>query len=152
MATLRLDQSSQILPQCIPPLLLPPSLFSTSVNPSTSIQVASSPPVIELSCKKSLINLPSVQQLLVLSNLFCELLSNEYSVKVPSDFLKVAAEGMKHLDNCNRSNVIYLMARALGTARDDRSDSLLPAKRMRMGLIEHTVNFFNAEHVIEVCM
>jgi len=101
---------------------------------------------------KSLINLPPVQQLLVLSNLFCELLSNKYSVKVPSDFLKVAAEVMKHLHNCNRSYVIYLMARALGTARDDQSDSLLPAKRMPMGLIEHTVNFFNAEHVNEVCM
>jgi len=117
------------------------------------MRVASSPPVIESSCKKSLINLSPVQQLLVLSNLFCELLSNEYSVKVPSDFSKVAAEGMKHLHNCNRSNVIiYLMAWTLRTARDDQSDSLLPAKRMPMGLIKHTVNFFNAEHMNEVCM
>jgi len=115
------------------------------------MRVASSLPEIELSCKKNLLNLPPVQQPLVLSNLLCELLSNEYSAQVPSDFLKVAAEGMKHLHNCNRSNVIYLIARALGTARDDQSDSLLPAKRMPMGLIEHTVNFFNAEHVNEVC-
>ncbi|XP_065905627.1 uncharacterized protein [Dysidea avara] len=34
--------------------------------------------------------------------------------------------------------------------RADESDSLLPAKHMPMGLIEHTINFFNAEHVNEL--
>ena len=42
------------------------------------------------------------------------------------------------------------MSQALGTMRPDLSDSLLPAKRMPMGLIEHSVNFFTAEHVNEV--
>jgi len=30
------------------------------------------------------------------------------------------------------------------------NQTLSPAKRMLMGLIEHTVNFLNAEHVNEV--
>ena len=66
--------------------------------------------------------------------------------------LKLAAEGMKHLDQSKCTNVIYFLAWALGTMRDNKSDSLLPAKRMPMGLIEHSVNFFNADHINEVCL
>ena len=49
--------------------------------------------------------------------------------------------GMDHLQACCHSNVIYLLAKSLGTLRPGRSDSLLPAKRMPMGLIEYCVNF-----------
>ena len=42
------------------------------------------------------------------------------------------------------------MSQALGTKTSDLSDSLLPAKRMPMGLIEHSINFFIAEHINEV--
>lgn len=56
----------------------------------------------------------------------------------PDDFLKLALLAMEHLKSCGRSNVI---AKALGTMRDDQTDSLLPAKGMPMGLVEHCVNF-----------
>ena len=36
-----------------------------------------------------------------------------------------------------RSNVVYRLSMALGTKREDQTDSLLPSKRMPMGLIEH---------------
>ena len=50
---------------------------------------------------------------------------------------------MEHLKACGRSNVLYNLAKVLGTKREDNSDTLLPAKRMpMMGLIEHCVNFF----------
>ena len=57
----------------------------------------------------------------------------------PDDFLSLAVSAMEHLRSCGeRSNVVY---KVLGTMRDDQSDSLLPARRMPMGLIEHCVNF-----------
>ena len=48
---------------------------------------------------------------------------------------------MSWLINNKRSNVLYKFAKGLGTMRDE-SDSLLPVKRMPMGLIEHTSNFY----------
>ena len=52
-------------------------------------------------------------------------------------FLELAAAAMQHLKSCGRANVLYNLAKAIGTMRDDLSDSLLPANRMPMGLIEH---------------
>ena len=70
-------------------------------------------------------------------------LASNLSVNVPDDFLELAAAVMQHLKSCGRANVVYYnLATAIGTMREDLSDSLLPAKRMPMGLIEHCVNFF----------
>ena len=94
--------------------------------------------------------LPAEQKLLILSQLFSAVMEEKHNIKVPTDFLQLTAAGKVHLLQCNRSNVIYLLAQAIGCTRADESDSLLLAKRMPMGLIEHTVNFFIAEHVNEV--
>ena len=72
--------------------------------------------------------------------------------KVPDDFLNFVVEGVSHLKKSGRSNVIYLFAKALGTMRSDGSDTLLPAKRMPMGLIEHTVNFLTVDAINKVCL
>ncbi|XP_065893244.1 uncharacterized protein [Dysidea avara] len=58
---------------------------------------------------------------------------------------------MIHLKECKQSSVICSLARSLGTLRPDESDSLLPAKRMPMGLIEYCINFFNSSSVQHVC-
>lgn len=66
----------------------------------------------------------------------------------------LAVSAMEHLESCGRSNVVYNLAKVLGRMRNDKSDSLLPAKRMPMGLIEHCVNFFSSSSIREVrtCM
>ena len=69
--------------------------------------------------------------------------------RVPGDFLNVIVEGVRHPKRSGRSNVIYLLAKALGTMRSDGSDSLLPANRMPMDLIEH-VNFFTDDAINKV--
>ena len=51
---------------------------------------------------------------------------------------------------CGRSNVVYGLAKAIGTERADKSNSRLPAKRMPMGLLEHIVNFYNADSYTKV--
>ena len=47
---------------------------------------------------------------------------------------------MKNLQVAGRSNVIYLLAKAVGTRRADDADTLLPVRRMPMGLIEYTTS------------
>ena len=71
-------------------------------------------------------------------------------MRCASNFIEFAVEGMTHLKECSHSNVIYLLAKSLGTARPDGSDSILPAKRIAMGLIEYCVNFYNAATVQQV--
>ena len=56
-----------------------------------------------------------------------------------------AIDASEHLLKCGRSNVVYGVEKAIGTKRADKSDSRLPAKRMPMGLLEHMVNFYNAD-------
>ena len=71
-------------------------------------------------------------------------------LNVPDDFIQLAVSGMSHLKRCGRSNVIYSLVKTVGTMRPDHSDSLLPAKRMLMGLIEHCVNFFSSTSINQV--
>ena len=91
------------------------------------------------------------EQLSVLSELFSAHLQQHYNIRrVPSDFLELVVRGMKHLHDTSWTNVIYTMAKALGTMRSDGSDSLLPTARMPMGLIEYIVNFYTASSVQKV--
>jgi len=100
------------------------------------------PESAEIQCKNALVSLTLEEQFKVLSKLFSSLLHGSSMCSSPDDFLELAANGMAHLHKCNRSNVIYLMCQALGTMRPDQSNTLLPAKRMPMGLVEYMVNFF----------
>lgn len=85
---------------------------------------------IELTCWEQLEILPSHQQCSVLSKLFTKFLKQNSSIgSLPGDFLELALKGMVHLKNCKRSNVIYLLVKALRTMRPNQSDSLLPAKK-----------------------
>ena len=79
----------------------------------------------------------------VLSHLFNHVLSHHYEAPLmPEDFLGLVASAVQHTCRCGRSNIIYNLTKALGTMRGDGSDSLLPARRMPMGLIEYTAAFF----------
>ena len=66
---------------------------------------------------------------------------------LPSDFLKLVVSAFNHLHQSRRGNVVYLLAKALGTTRPDGSDSLLPTSRIPMGLLEYIVTFFTASSV-----
>ena len=48
--------------------------------------------------------------------------------------------------------MIYNLVKSLGTMRDDGLDSLLPAKRMPMGLIEYAVAFYAASSIQKVAI
>ena len=85
-----------------------------------------------------------------LSVMFSSYCVNELGLVVPEDFLKLAALAMQHLSSNGRSNVLYKLAKGIGTTRKDNSDSCFPVKRMPMGLIEYACNFFTSENMNKV--
>lgn len=61
-----------------------------------------------------------------------DLLSKLFSLV---DFIVLAARAMLQLTSSGQSNVLYNLAKAIGTIREDGTDSRLPGKRMPMGLM-----------------
>ena len=89
----------------------------------------------------------------VLSQVFSQILIRHYSAPalgMPDDFLELVASGVQHLHQEERTNVMYSLAEAVGTMRVNGFDSLLPAKRIPMGLIEYAVSFFTVLSVQKV--
>ena len=100
--------------------------------------------------REALAGLQPSEQVAVLSELFSAYLRHCNLQAVEPEFLELAARGMQHLHEKGQTNVIYSMVKAVGTMHSDGSDSLLPAERMPMGLIEYAVNFFTASSVQKV--
>ena len=86
--------------------------------------------------------LPEDMHLQTLSRLFSSYLSATSSVSVSEDFLCLAAAAMINLHNGGRSNVVYNLAKGIGTQRQDKSETRFPIKQMPMGLIEYVTEFF----------
>ena len=86
----------------------------------------------------------------VISSLFQQFALMQYDVHIPADFLQLSLIAVKHLNQCGRSNVVYGVAKAIGTMQPDTSDSRLPARRMPMGLLEYMVNFYNSNTYVKV--
>ena len=91
-----------------------------------------------------------IVQLDLLSRLFSSYTSRELELSVPDDFVALAVKAMMQLKDNNRSNVLYNMAKAIGTIRKDGSDSRFPIKRMPMGLVEYIASFFAADNLQSV--
>ena len=85
----------------------------------------------------------------VLSELFELYMSSRY-LHVPEDFLVHATNAMVQLKQNGRSNVLYNLAKGIGTLREDGSDSRFPSKRMSMGLVEYAADFFVADNLQKV--
>ena len=123
----------------------PSSLSGTYDQPHPQFPFHPKDPEAEVQCTHALVSLTLEQQFKVLYKLFSLLVHRTSKYSIPGDFLELVANGMAHLRDCNCCNVIYLMCQALGTMKPDQSDTLLPAKRMPMGLIEYMVKFLLPE-------
>ena len=91
--------------------------------------------------------LPVDVHLQTLSRLFSLYLSATSSVSVPDDFLCHAAAAMINLHKGGRSNILYNLAKGVGTLRQDKSDTRFPIKHMPMGLIEYAIQFFAVDNL-----
>ena len=108
-------------------------------------------PVDECTVMYMFNRLPVESQLTLLSDLFSSYLTNVYSLTVPKDFLCNAANAMLRLSDGGRTNVLYHLAKGIGTLRADKKDSRFPVKRMPMGLVEYIAQFFAVDNLQQVC-
>jgi len=83
----------------------------------------------------------------ILSKLFT--LSN-FCLLVPDDFLSCAAEAMVKLKSSECSNVLYNLAKGIGTPRADNSNSRFPIDCMPMGSVEYTASFYASNDLQKV--
>ena len=58
-------------------------------------------------------------------------------MNIPEDFLGVASQAMAQLKRHNRSNVLYNLAKSMGTLQLDSDNLYFPMTRMPMGLVEY---------------
>ena len=72
------------------------------------------------------------------------------NVTVPQDFILLVVKGMIQLHATGRSNILYSLAKGLGSQRSDGSDSLFPCKQLVAGIVEHCINFFAASSIGQV--
>ncbi|XP_065900800.1 uncharacterized protein [Dysidea avara] len=93
--------------------------------------------------------LPEKDQLQAVSKMFTAYLSSGHCL-VPEDFLIHAKNAMLQLRRHGRSNVLYNLAKGIGTMREDNSDSKFPTKCMPMGLVEYAANFFSCDNLQQV--
>jgi len=77
----------------------------------------------------------------VLSQLF-ELYVSSCYLHVPEDFLIHAVNAMLQLKHNRWWNVLYNLAKGIGTLKEDGSESRFPSKRMPMGLVEYATDIF----------
>ena len=139
---------------------VPEEQLTATVQPIQHSQQTENPPSTHLVtehdvvrvCQQAFASMEADEQLKLLSDLFSAFLKQRHPhVRLlPLDFLKLVVLGLQRLHDAGRANVIYLLAKALGTTRPDGSDSLLPTSRMPMGLLEYMVEFFTASSVQQV--
>lgn len=94
--------------------------------------------------------MPEESSLPVLSELFSTFLSIKFALSVPKDFLCLAASAMVRLSEAGRTNVLYNLAKGIGTMRPDTNISRFPVMRMPMGLVEYTAHFFAVDNLQQV--
>lgn len=97
----------------------------------------------------SLEHLDVEDKLRVISVLYCKI-ADQSGVSVPDDYLKLSLDGMKQLKTNGRRNLLYGLAKGLGTVRSDGTDSVFPTRKVVCGLLEYSVEFFNSNSPLGV--
>ena len=129
----------------------PPSVGDVPLQPPRVTIAHTSLPEVVQHCQQIMTALNSTQGVQALSELFSQYMANHFQIRsVPSDFLELTVNGIKHLRECRRTNVIYALSKAIGSMRADETDSLLPVRRMPFGLLECAVNFYTASSIQKV--
>ena len=90
----------------------------------------------------------SLKQVSVWLSSYCK---RELDITVPEDFLSIATSAMVRLSKCQRSNVVYNLAKGISKMRTDGSDSCFPVLRMPMGLVEYLTSFYTSDNLNRVC-
>jgi len=65
--------------------------------------------------------------------------------------LLYAAKATMQLNANGRGNILYKLAKGIGTLREDGQEPRFPIKRMPMGLTEYSADFFAADNLQSFC-
>lgn len=101
-------------------------------------------------CQTDMLLPPGADDVILLSRLFSQLMLDK-DIPLPDDYLLYSCKAMLQLSQNGRSNVLYKLAKGIGTDRADGTDSCFPCKRMPIGLLEYMVDFFSCHSIQEVC-
>ena len=66
---------------------------------------------------------------------------------VPSDFIALCSKGISVLHQNEKDNIIYYLAKGLGTPREDGTGPRLPIDRMPFGLLSYNIRYFALDKV-----
>ena len=77
-------------------------------------------------------------------------MTSDMYMSVPGDFLSYTAKVMMNLKSSGRTNVLYNLAKGIGSLRADGTTSRFPTDRMPMGLIEYIASFYVCDDVNQV--
>lgn len=87
---------------------------------------------LELHPRKSAVELLGTlhdeEQLRFVAEFICKFAYVHNGVNIDTDFIQHSLSASRHLKQCNQTNVVYGIARAIGKMRPDGSNSRLPAK------------------------
>ena len=86
----------------------------------------------------------------ILSKLFTSYMLSNFSLLVPDDFLSCSAKAMSKLKSSGQTNVLYNLAKGIGTPRVDNNGSRFPTDRMPVGLVEYTASFYSCDDLQKV--
>lgn len=89
--------------------------------------------------------LTSTDQLTLLNELLNEHATAFHKLSMPDDFLHLSLMSMQHLDSFGKVNVLYELAKGLGTLRPNSTEPVFPISRMPFGLLQYIVTFFNSK-------
>jgi len=131
-------------------LKLPSQSYAAVPSFSLKSSDVQTDPVTSSTFLDILYTMPRESQLPLLSEVFSGYMLTIFKLSVPNDFLPLAASVMLQLSNNGQINVLYNLAKGMGTLRDDKEDSRFPIKRMPMGLVEYTAQFFAFDNLQQV--
>ena len=124
-------------------------MLSTTASQTTSSSAQTNP--VDVSLVMEILNqLPEEARLPLLSELFSMTVSMLFKLSVPDDFLCLSASAMVQLSSGGRTNVLYNLAKGMGSLRPDKSGTRFPIDKMPMGLVEYTALFFAFDNLQQV--
>ncbi len=71
----------------------------------------------------------------------------QYTAFIPSDFVELCCKAFKELLDSGKDNIVYHLAKGLGTKRTDGSGPRLPTDRMPFGLLSYNIRYFSSDSV-----
>ena len=66
---------------------------------------------------------------------------------IPSDFVELCCKAFNELLHSGKDNIVYHLAKGLGTKRTDCSGPRLPTDRMPFGLLSYNIRYFSSDSV-----